>query len=241
MNILQPRDLEILNFIILFGYVKECHLAILCNLSLVQIRRIIRRLEEDGYVKSSKVLASSGNYVFLTALSGKILETKVLNKANLNTLNHDTLLIDLYFYIINNENIHPDLIKTDKQLRKEFGIFRVNTRQRVSDLLIDDKIGIELELSEKPRAKLQEIINTYIINDSIKLVCYFLQSASLLNKIYTLAQNNIKFRFYLFEVDENKRFNKFQQYNGNEFINIDKLNLFELPEIAPKRFGSYQF
>ncbi|MCE3268325.1 MAG: hypothetical protein K0R49_577 [Burkholderiales bacterium] len=195
MNILQPRDLEILNFIILFGYVKECHLAILCNLSLVQIRRIIRRLEEDGYVKSSKV----------------------------------------------HENIHPDLIKTDKQLRKEFGIFRVNTRQRVSDLLIDDKIGIELELSEKPRAKLQEIINTYIINDSIKLVCYFLQSASLLNKIYTLAQNNIKFRFYLFEVDENKRFNKFQQYNGNEFINIDKLNLFELPEIAPKRFGSYQF
>jgi|GEM_PF-7070079 len=241
MNILKPRDLEILNFIALFGYIQERHLAILYDLSLTQIKRIIGRLEEDGLVKSNKVLASSGSYVFLTARSGKMLETKVLNKASLNTLFHDTLLVDLYFFIINNDKISPELIKTDKQLRKEFGIFSANTQQRVSDLLIADKIAIELELSEKPKAKLQEIINTYIIDDDIKLVCYFLQSSSLLNKIHTLTKNSPKFRFYLFEVDENMRFTKLQQRTENGLIDISKINLLQLPEIAPKRFGNYQF
>ncbi|HLX52513.1 MAG TPA: hypothetical protein VKR58_01135 [Aquella sp.] len=241
MNTLKPRDLEILNFIALFGYVEERHLAKLCALSLVQIKRIIGRLEEDGYVKSNKVLASSGNHVFLTAKSGKMLEVKVLGKASLNTLFHDTLLVDLYFYILNNDNINRELIKTDKQLRKEFGIFNVNTQQRVSDLFINDEIAIELELSEKSKAKLQEIINTYIIDDNIKLVCYFLQSANLLNKIQVLTQNNQKFRFYLFEVDENMQFTKLQQVTSNELVNISKLNLLQLPEITPKRFGNYQF
>lgn len=241
MNILKLRDLEILNFITLFGYVQERHLATLCNLSLVQIRRIIGRLQEHGYVKSSKVLANYGNYVFLTPSSSKMLETKVPNKVNLNTLFHDTLLIDLYFYILNNEKVIPELIKTDKQLRKEFGVFSSNTQQRVADLLIDGKIALELELSEKPKARLQEIINTYIIDDNIKLVCYCLQSEGLLNKIHALTQNHPKFRFYLFKIDEHMQFISWQQHHENRLMNVNTLNLCELPDIAPKRFGNYQF
>jgi len=170
-----------------------------------------------------------------------MLEVKVLSKASLNTLFHDTLLVDLYFYILDNDNISRKLIKTDKQLRKEFGIFNANTQQRVCDLLINDEIAIELELSEKPKAKLQEIINTYIIDDNIKLVCYFLQSANLLNKICALTQNNQKFRFYLFEVDENMQFTKLQQLISNKLVDISKLNLCQLPEVIPKRFGNYHF
>ncbi len=228
MKILKTRDLEILNFIALFGYVQDRHLAILCDLSLIQMKRIISRLEEEGVVKSNKVLANSSNYIFLTASSGKMLEVKVPGKANLNTLFHDTLLVDLYFYIINNDNINRELIKTDKQLRKEFGIFNANTQQRVSDLLINNEIAIELELSEKPKVKLQEIINNYIIDDNIKSVCYFFHSASLLTKIHTLTQDNSKFKFYLFEVDESMQFIKLQQHVENKLID----NL---------RFGNYQF
>ncbi|MCC2626048.1 MAG: replication-relaxation family protein [Burkholderiales bacterium] len=238
---LKLRDLEIVKFIALFGYIEERQLAIFCNLGLTQIRRILQRLESDGYIRLNKVLIKSGSYVFLTATSGKMLEVKVPTRANLNTLFHDTLLVDLYFYILNNDSIERELIKTDKQLRKEFGIFNANAQQRVCDLLINDEIAVELELSEKPKAKLQEIINTYIIDDNIKLVCYFLQSAHLLNKIYTLTQDHPKFRFYLFEVDENRQFIKMQQHTPNKLINISKLNLLQLPAIEPKRFGNYQF
>jgi hypothetical protein len=170
-----------------------------------------------------------------------MLDVRVASQVNLNTLFHDTLLIDLYFFLMDNGKINCELIKTDKELRREFGVFNANSQQRVADLLIADKIAIELELSEKPKARLQEIINTYIIDDNIGLVCYFLQSASLLNKIYSLTQYNPKFRFYLFELDENMQFVKLQQQTEQGLVDIDKLNLMELPEIAPKRFGNYQF
>lgn len=242
MNVLKPRDLDILNFIAKFGYVQERHLAILCNLTLVQTKRIIGQLAAGGYVESTKVLADRGCYVFLTAVSSKLLEVKPLSKVNLNTLFHDTLLVDLYFFLIDNDELIPELIKTDKQLRKEFGVFSLNSQQRVPDLLIiDSKIAIELELSEKPKTRLQEIINTYIIDDSIKLVCYFLQSVSLLNKISAMTLNNPKFRFYLFEVDEDMHFIKLQQQLEIGLIDIHKLNLMQLPNLAPKRFGNYQF
>lgn len=241
MNILKPGDLDILNFIAKFGYVHERHLAILCNLTLVQTKRIIGQLAAYGYVESTKVLANRGSYVFLTVVSSKLLEVKPLSKVNLNTLFHDTLLVDLYFFLIDNDELIPELIKTDKQLRKEFGVFSLNSQQRVPDLLIDSKIAIELELSEKPKTRLQEIINTYIIDDSIKLVCYFLQSVSLLNKISAMTLNNPKFRFYLFEVNENMHFIRLQQQLASGLIDIHKLNLMQLPDLAPKRFGNYQF
>ena len=241
MGILNPRDLEILNFIARFGYVQERHLAILWDLSLVQIKRVVSKLAEYGYVVSTKVLSGSGNYVFLTATSGKMLDVKTPSRVNLNTLFHDTLLVDLYFFLINNDALTPEIIKTDKQLRKEFGIFDVNSKQRVPDLLIDDKIAIELELSEKPKTRLQEIINTYIIDNDIKLVCYFLQSVSLLNKISAMTLGNQKYRFYLFEVDKNMQFIKLQQQISSGLVDIQKLNLMQLPDAAPKRFGNYQF
>lgn len=241
MSVLKLRDLDILNFISHFGYVLERHIAILCNLSLVQTRRVISSLVKDDYVVSTKVLAGSDNYVFLTASSSKMLEVKLVNRVNLNTLFHDALLVDLYFFLINDDQIDIELIRTDKQLRKEFGIFNINSQQRVPDLLIDDKIAIELELSEKPKTKLQQIINTYIIDDNIKLVCYFLQSSSLLNKISALTLDNPKFRFYLFEVDAAMQFTKLKQQTVNGFIDIQKLNLMQLPDAAPKRFGNYIF
>lgn len=242
MNTLRHRDLVILNFIAQFGYCQERQLATLCGLSIIQIKRIIGRLKENGYVTANRILADSGNYVFLTTSSGLMLNTKVINKPNLNTLWHDSLLVDLYLFLLNAEKITPQLIKTDKQLRQEAGIFGVNTKYRVPDLLIDDKIAIELELSKKTPSKLQEIINSYIIDDNKQLVCYFLQSISLLKKIYSLTlPHTQKFKFYLFEVSQNMQFVHLQQQTENGLIVIDELNLMELPATAPKRFGNYQF
>lgn len=240
MLLLKTRDLDILNFIAKFGYCNETHIAKFCDLSTVQTKRIIKNLAADEYIIVNKVLANYGNYIFLSTKSGKILDTKILTKPFLNTLQHDTLLIDLYFWLQNCYQIDDKSIKTDRQIRKELGIFELNSKQRVADLLINDSIAIELEISEKPKARLQEIINSYITNESIKLVCYFLKSVALLEKILALTLDNPKFKFILFELDENNQFANLEVYTKTQRVSVDK-TLLEIPAFLAKKFGNYEF
>lgn len=242
MSVLTERDLQILRFIAKFGYCLERQIASLCDLSLVQTVRIINRLTESGYINKLKVLSSQGSYLLLTKESGKLLDVKVANNPNLNTLNHDTLLVDLYFYIIHLFIKDVAGIKTDKEIRRDLGIFKENEQLRVPDLLINEHIAIELELSEKPKFRLQEIINTYIVDDNIRLVCYFLKDKNLLKKIYDLTLNNYKFRFYLFEFDLSKYiFTKISAYQKGDFIEVNPSELFVLPQGQAKHYGNFEF
>jgi DNA-binding MarR family transcriptional regulator len=242
MNILKPRDLEILRFIGKFGYCQERHVAKLCGLSDVQISRIIKRLSDGGYINKIKVLADVSAYLLLTRQSGQLLEIKPINKPSLNTLAHDTLLVDLYFYLQEKFNLDQAEITADKQIRKDLGIHEINDKLRIPDLLINDNISIELEISEKATAKLQEIINSYIINNDIHLVCYFLKSKSLLKKIHGLINGSNKFKFFLFDFDEaNKVIMSIEEYSNEVFSSKCLDNALTIAKPPVKRFGNFVF
>ena len=242
MSILQPRDLDILQFIGKFGYCQERHIAKLCDVRDVQASRIIKRLSDGGYINKVKVLANVSAYLLLTRQSGQLLDVKPITKPSLNTLAHDTLLVDLYFYLQNKFSLEHAEIKADKQIRKDLGIHEINDKLRIPDLLINDNISIELEISEKPKAKLQEIINSYVIDNSIQLICYFLKSKPLLKKIHALTNDSDKFKFFLFEFDEADKIivNVNEHING-EFSSENINNILATPEPLVKRFGSFVF
>lgn len=240
MSLLTKRDLDILNFIAKFGYCLERHLAIFCNLSLMQVTRVVNRLQDMGYLNKQKILVNVGHYLQLTKDGAKLLEVKAVNKINLNTLNHDTLLVDLYFYLLQQQDVLS--IKTDKEIRREIGIFKENEQIRVPDLLINDNISIELELSEKPKFRLQEIVNTYIVDDNIEQICYFLTDRALLKKIHALTWNSPKFKFYLFEFNsDNNTFTSIRCYQNEDFIAIKENEFTDIPVKAVKRFGNFEF
>jgi hypothetical protein len=204
VSTLQERDIQILEFISRFGYCQEIHISKLCSLSSKNTARIILRLINAGYVEKQKVLANTGAYMFLSKQGAQFLNVKPIIKVALPTLNHDTLLIDLYLYLARRYD-NSDIIKTDKELRAAFqidGSLSVEEKdaQRIPDLLINESIAIELELSEKPKSRLQSIINSYIISDNILEVHYYLQSLSLAQKIWSLTLGHPKFKFFSFEL-----------------------------------------
>jgi len=242
MNALQPRDLEILHFIGKFGYCQERHVAQLCNLSDKQTARIIKRLNDGGYINKVKVLADVSAYLLLTKQSGQLIDVKPVANPSLNTLAHDTLLVDLYFYLQDKFSLNHAEIKADKQIRKDLGIHATNDKLRIPDLLINDNISIELEMSEKPKAKLQEIINSYVVDNNIHLICYFLKSKTLLKKIHSLTNGSHKFKFFLFEFDEiSKTITKLNEYTNNEFSLENLNNILAMPKAPVKRFGNFVF
>lgn len=234
---LQERDLQILEFIARFGYCQEPHLCKLLNVG--SVRNLVTRLSDDGYITKQKVIANNDPYLSLGKKGATFLETKVISKVSLATLFHDTLLVDLYLYL---QGIYPAnnySFKTDKELRRDLKIELLENEQlaeihRVPDILINDEIAIELELSEKPKVRLQAIINSYVINEEIIEVNYYLQSAPLARKIKKIANNHPKFKFWMIEKIEN-------QVKVTPFIEEVEIAQTAAPRTGNKKFGGYTF
>ena len=229
---LLERDLLILEFLANFGYCHDYHIAKLCGLSTKYIPRIIKRLVDAGYIIKTQILAYKSPYLMLSRNAAKFLGIKGTAKPVLNTLYHDTVLVDLFFEL---QKEFPDgAIKTDKQLRREFAIHKTGSVLRIPDLLIDESVAIELELSEKSLSRLEQIINSYIINTNIKQVRYYITSNRLYKKINQLVINCSKFSFFMLQLEDNQ-INKIDPIISNQAINTLDNNFTE------KKFGAYKY
>ncbi|HMT02820.1 MAG TPA: hypothetical protein PKD00_05845 [Burkholderiales bacterium] len=225
--VLQDRDLQILQFISKFAYCQERHIMKLCGLSKVNCNKILTRLIKRDYLNKQKVLASSDAYLFLGKNGCELLDVTFSKKIVLNTLQHDTLLVDLYFILKNQYNC---AIYTDKELRV---FHKVGQIHRVPDLLINQEIAVELEITEKSKDRLQEIVNSYIINDEINQVNYYLYNKNLAQKICNLSGYHKKFSFFIIKnIEDNFVLEKFIPVGIKE---IEKENK------TPKKFGGFSF
>ncbi|MFN7094562.1 MAG: hypothetical protein ACK4M7_04280 [Burkholderiales bacterium] len=232
-SLLRHRDIQILQFVAKFGYCQVPQIASFCRLTEANTIRIIKRLEEANYLVKKKIIANEAMYVFLTKKSATLLAIKLSSQVTLHTLYHDTLLIDLYFML---QLQYPDAcIKSDKELRREL---EVADKLRIPDLLINDHLAIELELSEKPTARLVAIINSYIVNNQITQVHYYLTAKGLAQKIYTLTNLNSKFKFFLFEQNLDRTLHV--QAFVPQLTTHDELAL-ELKNSGGKTFGGFTF
>lgn len=200
---LQDYELEILGFTSKFLYVQDCHLASLYNYDLLKTNKIIKRLVNGGYLTTNKILANQPNYISLTADSAKYLGLKFKPHIALNTLAHDTLLVWLFLYLA--ITINAGDILTDLELKRESAFDQKFNKRKLPDLLINNNIAIELELSQKSHIRLQEIINGYIVNDNINLVEYYVLNKALAHKIWQLTNNHPKFKFYLINQSEQQQ------------------------------------
>lgn len=237
---LLERDVNILQFIGKFGFCMERHVFQLCNLTEKYGAKVIKRLVDANYIVRQKVLAYESAYLFLTKEAAQFLDIRQNAKVVLNVLNHDTLLIDLYLHLKIHYN-DATLIKTDKEIRREIGIFDNNEIVRVPDLLIgteEGQVAIELELSEKSVPRLEWIINSYIVNDEIDTVHYYLKSENLAKKIYGLASANNKFKFFI--LDSNAYEIEFK-INYSELYLTDDESVSLPGKRNKKSFGGYTF
>lgn len=162
--LLQPRDLQILQFVAKFGSVNDRHIMQILNmtnnhntnnqdqiaspLSFHNYMRIIRRLIASEYLERVKIIANEYGYVMLGNKGEALLNIKRQKKLLLNTLRHDMLTVDLYLdFIGKNPNY---VIQCERELKKlhdiKFKDYNNNPR-KLPDLLINTHQINEHELS----------------------------------------------------------------------------------------------
>jgi len=230
---LLARDVKILEFIAKFGFCQDRHIITLCNLTPKYYLKVIKRLIDDDYVERSRILAYEEAYLMLTKNGSRFLGLSTTSRPVLNTLNHDTLLIDLYFKLI--EQYPTAHFKTDKELRRDFAIHEANDSKRIPDIVIDDTLAVELELSEKPLAKLTAIINAYILDNNIQQVHYYVMSKRIYTRLLNLTANYSKFKFFMLSLTD-KAITSIEPLASNGEVK-DVTNT----TTTPKKFGAYVY
>lgn len=199
---------KVLDFITKFGTVHERHL----NLLFIQDERyavenpqsILKTLVKEQYINQHKIkLDSIGSYYTLGLIGAEELNSKEVKDLNHNNLNHDMLLLDLYFDLLA-KNPSAE-IKSERELKIGEGL-RIGDKKKYPDLMLydgDKYIAIELEISVKSQDRLIEIINNYIQDSNLFAVHYFVKSQALGQKLLNLAGNHKKLKVFLLDVDAN--------------------------------------
>lgn len=192
----------LLTFIAKFGVVHERHLAIILP-ELFKNKSILKKMVKDTYVNEHKIQLAIGSYYTLGSLGAKFMESKEVKALNFNTLNHDMLLLDLYFDLLAK---NPDLeILSERELKVGMGI-KVGDKKKVPDLLMvninGQQTAIELEITEKSHARLIEIINNYIVDTTLHQIHYFVKSNTLGKKLLELAGYHQKLRVFLLDKND---------------------------------------
>lgn len=198
--ILQERDLQILDFLAKFGVASDKHLMRLVGIreeAISNYIRIIRKLKLANYVEKQRLFAGEYGYVMLGTKGAELLATTRVKQLMLNTLRHDMLVLDIYFHL---QEQNPLPVMSERELRISSGL-KVGDKKKVPDLLIDEKIAIEVELTEKSNARLIEIINNYVQDTKLESVQYFVRSKALGNKILDLAGHHPKFKVFLLDME----------------------------------------
>ena len=195
---LSKGEISVLQFISKFGYCHDHHLLLLPNLHLKRpsLNRLIANLIKKGVVTKKLFLRNGGYFILLTKLGSDLFQIPKVKGISLNTLHHDMLVIDLFLHQIS--EVSDLLIKTDKEQKRELGINFIGNRLNTPDLLINDNIAVEVELTAKPLHRLREVVNSYIVNSQIKEVHYYVKSMAILNRVFALTSISHKFRGFLF-------------------------------------------
>ncbi len=208
---LNQREIIILEFLTKVLYCQEKHLIKLLNLGNKNAKdtvyRIILKLAQQDFVKKVGLIRGDDYFILINKKAAKLFDIKPPKDLILNTLKHDMLVIDLYLKLSLVDSIAE--IKTDKELKRQFGMRTLNNKINFPDLLIENNIAIEVEISDKGETRLKEIINSYILNNQINEVHYYIKSLALARKILEICNLNNKFKIFHFvdKIEESNQLN----------------------------------
>jgi hypothetical protein len=236
INYLSKNEFLILNFIAKFGYVEESHIIIFSQLSKNYCQKILRQLVILELIIREKILNNRDHYLYLTKNGAKLLQIKTIAKPILHTLLHDSLLVELYLSLV---NFNPNwIIQSDKELKRSNNRV-ISNKFRLPDLLINQQIAIELELSQKSDIRLNEILHNYIIDNNYSMVIYIVKNLAIMNKIKAII-DNLSDKFYFYLLDDNLNVNSLKLCGNNQLALFDLIMYLPVSSIDEK-FGNFSY
>ena len=184
--IFQDRDIDILRWINGFGFASAEHIRQFMEVGKTAAYVRIKKLVEGDYLTRDRILHGQARIHKVTRKSVNATGDNVLplKYVNLGTFRHDYKLIDLALML---EAQTGGKFIPERCIRHDEGLSGVGQLGHIPDgylFIGDDKpIAVELELSVKSRVRIQEIVNDYGGDLSVKEVWYYTDNRSVKHAI----------------------------------------------------------
>lgn len=175
MKQITERDIEIINFINIFGFCEMPHLDKKFGFKKPRNYQVMRRLVQGGLIIHEQIFHQRHGVYRVSKKGGIYTDLPVLSYVPLAIYRHETMLIDLYFYLM---RAYPEATWVSER-ELVFTQFKegVGKRGHVADGMMyfpdGKKISIELELSLKGTSRLERILKGYATRMDIDEVWYF--------------------------------------------------------------------
>jgi hypothetical protein len=197
--VLTERDIKIFDLIKKFGWLREDYIAQFLGFdwSLLKtknnINSLAHRLSKSLFIEKKKIIEGYPAYWRLGKIGAEFMNATEEKKFVLMTLRHNDFVADLAIKLL----IDGKNVKTEYELKQDlYG--EAAKKTKLPDLVIDDNLAIEIELSRKNDTKLAVIVNKYLMGN-YKSIIYYTDSKVIANKVYQLSKNSSLFKFMLFD------------------------------------------
>lgn len=190
--IFQERDAEILRWVNGFGFATADQIQKFMGVGKTAAYVRIKKLVNGGYLVRDRILHGQARIHKVTKKGTLACDDAVLplKDVNLGTFRHDMKLVDLALML---EERTGGKFIPDRRIRHDEGLSGVGQIGHIADGLLfigDEKpVAIELELSVKSRARIQDIINGYGGDLSVREIWYFTDQQSVATAISKAAKD----------------------------------------------------
>ncbi len=174
--IFQERDARILQWVNGYGFASADQIKKFMGIGNTAAYVRLKKLVEGGYLARERILHGQARIHKVTkkgvlASSDGVLP---LGYVNLGTFRHDFMLVDLGLML---ERETGGTFTPDRRIRHNEGLSGVGQLGHIPDGYLhmgqDKPIAVELELSVKSKARIQNIVHEYGGNLGVKEVWYF--------------------------------------------------------------------
>ena len=199
------RDELIFNLIKKLGWVRQDDIAFYLGMDYSEkeinhlIRNIGYRLQKHDYIVKKKILTAHPSYwsfsKFGAQMCGGIAEPKFV----LQNIRHDNLVAKVLIDLLQKGETN---VKTEFELKHEV-VWEKGKKVKLPDLLIDGRVAVEVELTQKNSLRMNAIVREYKFGKYEQVIYYTTKKIAIL--MSEVAGDNSKFKFKI--IDENNVIN----------------------------------
>lgn len=187
---LTERDIEIMRYIHKFGYLAARHVTAAFKMHPKAAYRRLSIMTKSGYLRRVRPLAEEAGVYLLTEHGIEACDAgRGRARIRLHTFKHDLLVADIALALAATGG---DRWITERELRAGAGgIGRPGPRAHVPDGVLarsGKRIAVEVELTAKPKARLEKLLRGYVRRTEYQQIWYFCKTKRQAEHIQDVAR-----------------------------------------------------
>lgn len=193
-----PRDLELMRWMNTFGFVTIHQICRWLQVGKVTAYERVRKLVQRGLLVHERIFQNEPGVYRVSSMGVTACQSPLsaLRRLSIATYQHSLCLVDLSFTL--RKRWSGEFI-TERQLRQQSGQPNVGYQGHLNDgmfVLPHQRVAIEVELTQKSKARLSRIFEYHYHNPTVDETWYFCRDAAIQRSITAFAEKVNFIRVY---------------------------------------------